>query len=155
MKCISGKTLSTTSSPVCHVCIYSHVNHRYVEYMYTCHLVVIVMHRSAYNLIAGEFVGFTDLGDINTHVANFKAQLESGTVPTKPLVKSVLVLMVRGLNSGLQFPYAQFPCASLRGDQLFHIVWRAIGRLQRYGFHVLGLTCDGLAANRHVPAPCA
>ena len=104
--------------------------------------------------IAGEFVGFTDLGDINTHVANFEAQLESGTVPTKPLAKSVL------LNSGLQFPYAQFPCASLRGDQLFHIVRRAIWSLQRYGFHVLGLTCDGLAANQqmfrlHAPKGCS
>ena len=101
-------------------------------------------------------VRFTDLGDINTHVSNFEAQLESGTVPTKPLTKSVLVLMVRGLNSGLQFPYAQFPCG---GDQHFHIVWR-VRRLQRYGFHVLGLTCDGLAANRqmfrlHVPKGCS
>ena len=100
-------------------------------------------------------VRFTDLGDINTHVSNFEAQLESGTVPTKPLAKSVLVLMVRGLNSGLQFSYAQFPCG---GDQHFHIVWRA-RRLQRYGFHVLGLTCDGLAANQmfrlHVPKGCS
>ena len=124
------------------------------------HVLTIMMHGTAYNPIAGEFVGFTDLGDINTHIANVESQLQSGTVPTKPLAKCVLVLMVRGLNSGLQFPYAQFPSASLRGDQLFHIVWRAIGRLQRYGFHVLGLTCDGLAANRqmfrlHVPKGCS
>ena len=90
--------------------------------------------------IAGEFIGFTNLGDINTHIANFKAVLESGTVPTKPLAKSMLVFMVRGLNSGLQFPYVQFPCDSLHGDQLFHLVWRVIGRLQRFGFHVMGLT---------------
>ena len=128
--------------------------------MDTCHIVAIVTHRTGCNPIAGEFVGFTDLGDINAHIANFEAQLESGTVPTKALAKSVLVLMVRGLNSGLQFPYVQFPCASLRGDQLFHIIWRAVGRIQRYGFHVLGITCDGLAANRqmfrlHAPKDCS
>ena len=90
--------------------------------------------------ITGEFIGFTDLGDINTHIANFEAQLHSGTASTKPLAKSMLVFMVRGLNSGLQFPYVQFPCDSLRGDQLFHLVWKVIGRLQRFGFHVLGIT---------------
>ena len=31
---------------------------------------------------------------------------------------------------------------------MFHIFWKAVGRLERYGFRVLGLTCDGLAANR-------
>ena len=90
--------------------------------------------------IAGEFIGFTHLGDINTHIGNFEAELKSGTVPTKSLAKSMLVFMVRGLNSGLQFPYVQFPCDYLRGDQLFHLVWRVIGHLQRFGFHVMGLT---------------
>ena len=68
----------------------------------------------------------------------------------KPIAKSMLVLMVRGLNSGLQFPYAQFPCANLRGDQMFHLFWKAVGRLQRYGFRVIELTCGGLAANRQL-----
>lgn len=60
----------------------------------------------------------------------------------------MLVFMVRGLSSGLQFPYAQFPCNALRGDQVFHVLWKAVGRLERYGFKVIGVTCDGLAANR-------
>ena len=121
-------------------------------------LVQLFMH---IQLIAG---GFTHLGNINTHIANFKTQLKSDTVPTKPLPKSVLIFMVRGLNSGLQLPYVQFPCDSLRGDQLFHLVWRVIGRLQQFGFHVMGLTgnnrhyssitliCvgDGLTANRQM-----
>ena len=88
--------------------------------------------------IAGEFIGYTDLRDINTHIAKFEAQLESGTAPAKPLAKSMLVFMVQGLNSGLQFPYVQFPCDSLRGDQLFHLVWKVIGRLQRFGFLLWG-----------------
>ena len=87
--------------------------------------------------ITGEFTGFTDLGDINTHNANFEAQVHIGT---KPLAKSMLGFMVRGLNSGLQFPYVQIPCDSLRGDQLFHLVWKVIGQLKRFGFHVMGIT---------------
>ena len=96
-------------------------------------------------------MGFTELGNVNSHLADFEEYLEKGAVASaKPIAKSMLVLMVRGLNSGLQFPYAQFPCASLCGDQMFHIFWKAVSRLQRYGFRVMGLTCDGLAANRQL-----
>lgn len=49
--------------------------------------------------------------------------------------------------SSLQFPYAQFPCTSVRGDQLFTLFWDAVARLERYGVKVLGLTCDGLSVN--------
>ena len=66
------------------------------------------------------------------------------------LMDEMLVVMVRGLFSGLQFPYVQFPCGTLRGDQMFHILWKTVGRLERYGFRVMGLTCDGLAANRQL-----
>lgn len=102
-------------------------------------------------LISGALIGFADLGGLNTRLAAFERTLESDGCCTKqPLAKSMLVLIVRGLFSGLQFPYAQFPCGSLKGDQMFHIFWKAVGRLERYGFRVLGLTCDGLAANRQL-----
>ena len=102
-------------------------------------------------LFSGALIGFADLGGVNTHLSAFEHMLESDRSCTKqPLAKSMLVLMVRGLFSGLQFPYAQFPCGSLKGDQMFHIFWKAVGRLEMYGFRVLGLTCDGLAANRQL-----
>lgn len=95
--------------------------------------------------------GFVDLGSITTHLANFRRQMENGSEEAeKPLAKTMLVLMVRGLFSGLQFPHDQFPCSSLRGDQMFYVLWKSTGCLERYGFHVLGLTCDGLAANRQL-----
>lgn len=56
--------------------------------------------------------------------------------------------MVRGLFSSLKFPYAQFPCTSVCGDQFYDIFWEAICRLERCGFKVLACTCDGLSANR-------
>ena len=52
----------------------------------------------------------------------------------EPLAKSLLVLMVRGLFSPFQFPYAQFACSSLTGDQLHSIFWDAVRRLERYHF---------------------
>ena len=90
---------------------------------------------------SGALVGFTNLGSINAHLCAFEQMLTNDNSCTEqPLAKSMLVLMVRGLFSRLQFPYAQFPCANLKGDQMFHVFWKAVGRLERYGFHVVGLT---------------
>ena len=79
----------------------------------------------------GALIGFTDLGDTN----NYIAKLERATSEKmEPLAKSLLVLMVRGLFSPFQFPYAQFACSSLTGDQLHSIFWDAVRRLERYHF---------------------
>ena len=80
----------------------------------------------------------------------FEQSVEGGISKGLPLAKTMLVVMVRGLFSSLQFPYAQFPCASLSGDQFFPVFWEAVARLERYGVKVLGLTCDGLSANRRL-----
>ena len=40
------------------------------------------------------------------------------------------------------------PMHSVTGGELYPIQWEAVGRLELMGFHVLGVTCDGLAANR-------
>ncbi len=66
----------------------------------------------------------------------------------EPLANSMLVIMVRGLFSKMQFPYAQFPCSKLRGFELFDVFWEAVERLERCGFNVLACTCDGLSVNR-------
>jgi len=62
----------------------------------------------------------------------------------------MLVIMVRGLLSKLNFPYAQFACANLTGDQLVDPVLEAIARLERQGIKVLCLTCDGASTNRRL-----
>ena len=33
--------------------------------------------------------------------------------------------------SGFLFPYAQFPCLNLAGDQLYDTFWEAIDRLEK------------------------
>ena len=56
--------------------------------------------------------------------------------------------MVRGLFLKLNYPYAQFPCTSLSGDQLFPMVWGCIDRLEACGFKVIALTAVGASCNR-------
>ena len=101
-------------------------------------------------LSAGALTGFTDLGDVNNHLAAFQRSLEGGKAFPQTLARSMLVLIVRGMFDGLQFPYAQFPCTTVKADQMFHIVWAAVRRLERYGFRVMALTCDRLTANRQL-----
>ena len=55
---------------------------------------------------------------------------------TAQLAKTIVVFMVRGLFSKLQFPYAQFPCDNLSGDLLYDPFWEAVGRLENCGFKV-------------------
>ena len=98
----------------------------------------------------GTLIGFTNLGEINNHLMKFEKSLtgESQSMPT--IAGSMLVMMVRGLLSKLNFPYAQFACANLTGDQLVDPVWEAIARLERQGLKVLCLTCDGASTNRRL-----
>ena len=55
--------------------------------------------------------------------------------------------MVSGLFSGLCSPYAQFPCTSLSGDQLYPLVWECPRHLEMIGFKVLTMTADGTSCN--------
>ena len=100
-------------------------------------------------IIIGAIIGFTNLGDINTHLQAFEHSLQ-GTITSQkiPLANSMLVPLVRGLFSRLKFPYVQLPCIALSGDQLYEPFWEAVSRLELCGLKVLALTCDGLAANR-------
>ena len=78
-------------------------------------------------------VGIVNLGDINQHLRQFEQSLQSPTDVTTldTLAKSMLVIMVRGLFSRLNYPYAQFPCVNLSGDVLFDPRWEAVMRLER------------------------
>lgn len=50
----------------------------------------------------------------------YKGQVAEDRVEGEVLAHSMLVIMVRGLFSRLEFPYAQFPCTDLSG--LFGLV---------------------------------
>ena len=64
------------------------------------------------------------------------------------LAKNMFVITVRGLFIRLNFPYAQFPCVSMSGNQLFDLVWEAVYRLEMIQLKVLALiTADGASSN--------
>ena len=102
-----------------------------------------------YDKHQGCLIGFVNLGTVNNQLMEFEAAVSQDTTD-RPLASSMLVLMVRGLFQKLNYPYAQFACASLSGDQMMDPVWQAISRLERLGFNVLALTCDGASPNRRL-----
>ena len=57
-----------------------------------------------------QVIGFTSLGDINSHLLDFERSL--GTDQLEPSVAKyihILVFIVRGQITPLEFPYAQYP----------------------------------------------
>ena len=101
--------------------------------------------------LIGSLIGYTNLGDVNTHLEAFEKSFEADDLVSGGiLAKSMLVLMVRGLFSQLKFPYVQFPCTAVCGDQMFEPFCDAVCHLERCSFKVLALTCDGLSANRRL-----
>ena len=67
----------------------------------------------------GVLTGFTNLGEINSHLAAYESQVSGSRAETEVLAHSMLVIMVRGLFSKFEFPYAQFPCSDLTGITRF------------------------------------
>ena len=102
-----------------------------------------------FNKVSGELVGFSNLGDINSHLLQFQSSLEQED-SQEQLAKTMLVFMVRGLFSSLEFLYVQLPCTTVTGDLLFDPLWEAIARLERCGLKVLAVTADGASSNRHL-----
>ena len=100
-----------------------------------------------YDKRSGELTGFVNLGDINNHLQYFE-QMLSSDVYQPSLASSMLVFMVKGIFTKLEFPYAHFPCTSLTAELLYPIVWDAVRRLEALGLKVLILTCDGAGPNR-------
>ena len=94
-------------------------------------------------MFTGSILGFTDLGDLNEYE---KTVVNEGK-EKEELAKSMMVIIVRGRFTQLQFAYAQFPCASVCGYYLY-IFWKAVQHLERCELKVLACTCDGLSVNR-------
>ena len=101
-----------------------------------------------YDKHSGEMIGFTDIGDINNCLEEFRRDCEENR--QKPqLATHMLVFMVSGIVSKLNYPYAQFPCTSLSADHLYSLVWGCVRHLEGIGFKVLATTCDGASCNRN------
>ena len=104
-----------------------------------------------YNKSSGQLTGFVELGDIDSLLNEFEqCSLQDSESPKKPvtLAKTIVVFMIRGLLTNLLFPYTVFPVNSLKGHNLFPLVWEVIGRLTLHGFRIFAITCDGASVNR-------
>ena len=96
-----------------------------------------IKHNLIFDKHSGELIGFTNLGEINSHLLALEQSL-SESVSSAP---TVMTFTVRGLFSHLQFAYAYFPCHNVTGDLLYDPFWEAVFRLKRSGFMVSRTSC--------------
>ena len=97
----------------------------------------------------GALFGFTDLGNINNQLDEFEAPLKQNTsMLQRPIAKTMVVFMFKGLFTNIALAYAQFAATSLTGADLLPLLWKVIERLSRTGCCILGVTCDGGSLNR-------
>ena len=107
-----------------------------------------------YNKHTNALIGFANLGDINAHLVAYEKSLhrascsDAAMASIEPLAKTMLVIMVRGLCSRLEFPYVQFPCNKVTGELLFQPFWEAVKRIEFIGLKALAVTADGASTNR-------
>ena len=71
-------------------------------------------------------IGFTNVGDIN----NVLDRMEQPDSKPRPNISThMLLFMVRGMFSTLEYPYAHFATKGISADSLYPIVWEAVQRL--------------------------
>ena len=90
----------------------------------------------------------TDLGEVTNQLNEFEHALKGGNDRLhRPVAKCMMVFMYKGLFANMSLPFAHFPVSSVKGYDIFPLVWEAIGHLQRIGCVILGITCDGGTPN--------
>ena len=103
-----------------------------------------------YNKHTNALVGFANLGETNSQLLTFEKSLQGAPKNDgiEPLARTMMVMIVRGLCSSLEFPYVQFPCNKVTGDLLFQPFWEAVRRIEFLGLKVIAATADGASTNR-------
>lgn len=91
-------------------------------------------------------VGFTNVGEINDILDQVEQQADGKK--RSNVSSHMLLFMVRGMFSSLEFPYAHFATRGISADSLYPIVWDAVRRLECCGLNVFAFCCDGAAPNR-------
>ena len=105
-----------------------------------------IKHDLVYDKHSGSLIRFVDLGNTNNQILEFEKALSAETTD-RTLASTMLVFMVRGLLCKFNYPYVQFACNDISGSQMFDPMWEAVSQLERLGFCVLGLCCDGASPN--------
>ena len=94
----------------------------------------------------GTLIGFVNVGDTNNQILEFETIISNGE-SSPSLAKTMMVFMVKGLLHKFDYPYVQLACGKTEGSLIFDPMWEAIARLERIGFFVLALCCDGASPN--------
>ena len=83
-----------------------------------------------YQKSTGALIGFSDLGGVLQQLQEEEQVISGNATKVQQLAKTMLVIMVRGIFSNINFPYAQFLMSSTKGYNIFSLVWKAIDRLE-------------------------
>lgn len=94
-----------------------------------------------------ELIGFVNIGTTNAQIDTIADGSESST-DNRSIASHMLLFMVRGMFSNLEFPYAHFSTRGISADSLFPLVWEAVNRLELSGLNVIAFSCDGASPNR-------
>ena len=85
-----------------------------------------------YNKTTGALIGFSDLSGVIQQIDDYERSL-SDVPHTRPIAKTMFVMMVRGIFCNINFPYAQFPVASAKAEDFFPycgkllVAWSLLG----------------------------
>ena len=95
---------------------------------------------------ACKLVGFTSIGNVNDILDKVEQQVDGKLYSN--VSSHMLLFMVQGMFSSLEFPYAHFATKGISADYLSPIVWEGVQRLKCCGLTVIAFCCDGASPNR-------
>ena len=95
-----------------------------------------------------ELIEFTNIGEINNSLDQYEQNCKNPSSSTRSVANHMLVFLVRGIFTSLEFAYAQFPTTGITAAALFPLVWDAVYHLESSGFRFVAFACDGATPNR-------
>ena len=102
-----------------------------------------------YDKVTGELVGFVNIGnDVDDcHVIRNKEE----SIKTANVATHALVFMVTSIASRLKFSLGYFATTTATADQLFLLMWKAVGLLETYaGLKVVVVVSDKAGPNQRL-----
>jgi len=71
----------------------------------------------------GTLSGFTDLGEVTNQLNDFEAMMKEDKASLqRPLAKTMMVFLFKGLFTNIAMPYAHFAASSLTGADIFPLL---------------------------------
>ena len=95
-----------------------------------------------YTKEGSKLVGLVDLGDENTSMDMILNKSHH-----RPMASHVLQLIFLG-HTGFRFPFCYFPTNEANSASIYVNVWKAIGKLEEWGFKTEYVCMDGGSTNR-------